>query len=223
MILYELKVKAYDEKQNEYVKNVEVILANRYGEQRVLVSFGGFVEYDYELLFKNYPYQKELCIDIGGRNHKGFPNVCVSEEEMNRIFEYEMDKEVIPLMRAMNKINGIRTVESCCGHGKDPFRIYFRFNGNQQDIENNLPILLYYIDSCHVGFDWDCKVRTDCAMSPPTFYIESRSVGKQAYKEAKIIAEKIENYLGELNNKDGELNEPGQTLRAERAFLHSIQ
>ena len=36
-----------------------------------------------------------------------------------------LDKEVVPLVDAMNARKGIVTVESCCGHGEDPFRIWF--------------------------------------------------------------------------------------------------
>lgn len=38
----------------------------------------------------------------------------------------DMDAECIPLCRAMNAIEGIRTVESCCGHGVGPHRIFFK-------------------------------------------------------------------------------------------------
>jgi len=36
-----------------------------------------------------------------------------------------LDKEVVPLVAAMNAMEGIVTVESCCGHAEDPFRIWF--------------------------------------------------------------------------------------------------
>jgi len=36
-----------------------------------------------------------------------------------------LDKEVVPLVGALNGMKGIVTVESCCGHGKDPFYIWF--------------------------------------------------------------------------------------------------
>ena len=58
-----------------------------------------------------------------------------------------------------------------------------------------LPILLYYMDPCHVGFRWDCLVRTDCSMAPVGFHVESRSMGADAYREADIIAGKISSDL----------------------------
>ena len=36
-----------------------------------------------------------------------------------------MDKECINLCDAINSIEGLMTIESCCGHGKDNFQIYF--------------------------------------------------------------------------------------------------
>jgi hypothetical protein len=36
-----------------------------------------------------------------------------------------LDKEVVPLVVALNAMKGVVTVESCCGHGKDPFYIWF--------------------------------------------------------------------------------------------------
>ena len=59
-----------------------------------------------------------------------------------------------------------------------------------------VPVLLYYIDPCHVGFRWNCQVYTDCSMCPARFYIESCSKGKDAYKEADKIADRINDYMG---------------------------
>lgn len=35
-----------------------------------------------------------------------------------------MDIECIPLCDALNALPGIRTFESCCGHGRGPFRVF---------------------------------------------------------------------------------------------------
>jgi len=37
-----------------------------------------------------------------------------------------MDKPCLALCAAMNQLPGIQTTESCCGHGTEPFRIWFR-------------------------------------------------------------------------------------------------
>ena len=42
------------------------------------------------------------------------------------IIPYEdIDEEIIDLCRAFNDIDGIETVESCCGHGKETCKIWF--------------------------------------------------------------------------------------------------
>ncbi len=38
----------------------------------------------------------------------------------------DMDDECIALCNLLNRIPGVRTSESCCGHGKSPFRLWFR-------------------------------------------------------------------------------------------------
>ena len=94
-----------------------------------------------------------------------------------------MDRECTELYNAMNEIPGIRTVESCCGHGKDNYRIWFFTKGLRY-----LPRLLYWFNGCHCGFyGWKCFVKTDCAMSPAFFCIEG-PIGDQAYEESKKIA-----------------------------------
>ena len=37
-----------------------------------------------------------------------------------------MDKEIIELCDLINSYNGMQTFESCCGHGEDRIRIWFR-------------------------------------------------------------------------------------------------
>jgi hypothetical protein len=55
--------------------------------------------------------------------------------------DYSMDKECVPLCDAINRIDGIDTFESCCGHGNKPFRIWFTVS----DL-TSLPKLLYFLD-----------------------------------------------------------------------------
>ena len=75
-------------------------------------------------------------------------------------------------------------------HGNHEFRIFL----NVSSLEH-LPILLYYLDTCHMGFKWWCMVTTDCGMSLASFYIESVALGAEAYRQAQVIANKIEEYL----------------------------
>ena len=49
----------------------------------------------------------------------------------------DMDPECIPICTAMNNLPGIRTVESCCGHGERPHWIFFL----AETIDSLCPIL----------------------------------------------------------------------------------
>ena len=97
-----------------------------------------------------------------------------------------MDKECRNLCDAINTFSGIETTESCCGHGKYPYNIWFK----AKDLKS-LPPLLYWFDSCHCGFyGWEIIARTDCGCSPVIFMIEG-GIGEAAYKEAEKIAQLI--------------------------------
>lgn len=98
----------------------------------------------------------------------------------------KIDKECRILCEALNKIKGINTIESCCGHGKKEYNIWFR-----ADNLDCLPDLLYWFDSCHCGYyGWTVIARTDCGKNPTYFNI-TRKIGKEAYEESKEIARLI--------------------------------
>lgn len=101
-----------------------------------------------------------------------------------------MDPECIPLCDAINRIPGLETNESRCGHGESQFQIWFTLTDPEE-----FPILLYFLDPCHVGFRWRCCAKTDCSMSPVVYYIESLVKGEEAYEQSKVIAEKINKHL----------------------------
>ncbi len=99
----------------------------------------------------------------------------------------DMDKECIKLCQAMNQVKGIHTIDSCCGHGKTPYWIFFK----AEKLED-LPPLLYWFSACHSGVHgWQIVASTDCGMSPVTFCTECKAVGTQAYEESYKIAEAI--------------------------------
>ena len=71
-----IKTKAYDKAGNEYEKNVTIS-----------IKFGWPAEYSLASMLEHYPFDKGLCIDMGGRNHKGIPDVTVPAENMNFVIE----------------------------------------------------------------------------------------------------------------------------------------
>ena len=103
-----------------------------------------------------------------------------------------IDKECVALCEAINKVKGVRTVESCCGHGETPFRIWLR----PDNVDDLLPVL-YYIDECHCGcYEWKCKIYTNCSMDGVTYMIEG-PIGQPAYYDANRIAQLINEYVEE--------------------------
>ena len=97
-----------------------------------------------------------------------------------------IDPECLALVQAMNTVPGIRTVESCCGHGQTAFRIWFK-----PDNLECLPDLLYWFSACHSGCaGWSVKVETDCARSPVSFFVEG-PIGDQGFSDADEIAKLI--------------------------------
>ena len=106
-----------------------------------------------------------------------------------------IDPEVIDLCNALNNIVGVRTYESCCGHGKEPFRVWFRVKSLKP-----LPKIAYWCNPCHCSAGmWQLIATTDCAMSPIRFRIESKDVGEVAYRQAADMAQRINGMLrGEM-------------------------
>ena len=104
--------------------------------------------------------------------------------------ESGIDIECLALCEALNLYPGIKTCQSCCGHGKKPFKIWFTVK-NLVD----LPEVCYYFDRCHCDCeDWNIKVHTDCGMSPVVFLIEG-PIGKRGYKEAEKIAKLLTDWI----------------------------
>src|SRR3990167_1196303 len=98
----------------------------------------------------------------------------------SREFQGEMDAEVVSLCRAINLIPGLRTYESCCGHGQFPFQIWLKAESLEP-----LRHLAYWLELCHCGFSgWRLVVTTDCSRRPVTFRVEG-PVGPEGYQQAE--------------------------------------
>jgi tRNA(Phe) wybutosine-synthesizing methylase Tyw3 len=98
----------------------------------------------------------------------------------------DLDPECLRLCTALNTLDGIRTIESCCGHGDYPYRIWV-----VADSLDALTPLAYWLMMCHCGVpDWRLIVGTDCGMSAVKFMVEG-PIGDEAYAQANVIAEFI--------------------------------
>lgn len=111
---------------------------------------------------------------------------------------YGIDGECIPICEAMNKFKGIATTESCCGHGKTPFHIFFKTSSLKE-----LPALLYCVDYATTGLrEWRVLVMTDSTICPAYFLLEG-PIGRQAYLESLSLARKMNKFL-EMNKEHAE-------------------
>ena len=100
----------------------------------------------------------------------------------------DMDAECVELCKALNAVPGVRTDSSCCGHGREPYRVWFTV-----DDLTDLPFVLYWFDGCHCGhYGWRVIVTTDCGMSPAVFRVEG-PVGEESYEQANEIAALLKN------------------------------
>lgn len=87
-----------------------------------------------------------------------------------------LDPQVLRLCTAINALDGVATVESCCGHGARPFMIYLAV----REPDCLLP-LLYLIDYCHSGeHGWQLRVYTDCDGTQVKWELEGPAGGHAA-------------------------------------------
>lgn len=93
----------------------------------------------------------------------------------------DVDPEIRQLCEAINRLPGLATFTSCCGHGRDEILICL----NARNLDDLTP-LLYWVMACHSGaIGWHVRVYTDCGMSPPRFEL----IGPpDAYDDAARIA-----------------------------------
>jgi hypothetical protein len=94
------------------------------------------------------------------------------------------DKEVIPLVDALNNMKGIVTVESCCGHGNDRFNIHFY----AESVNAVRP--LFELVASRKGWRITFKGNDSEGGRSFWFFMEGTR-GDQAYREADELAAEI--------------------------------
>jgi hypothetical protein len=110
-----------------------------------------------------------------------------------------MEPECIPLCNALNSIPGIRTTESCCGHGNGPFMVFF-YLADLRKVRYLSVIGRVFSRNYGVPPGWSCTLHnSDVPKTTPSFMICSGSVrGDQAYRDSGYIASNI---MGHLKHK----------------------
>jgi len=122
----------------------------------------------------------------------------------NPLYTGDMDKECVPLCNALNAVKGIITTDSCCGHDKNPFIIFFKatsFKG------------LFFVTRCidrrywKHGWKWTCELSVGDmivdGILPTSFVLSSKEVGNEAYKQANDLVENMNHHLNHVAFKKG--------------------
>lgn len=73
----------------------------------------------------------------------------------------KLDKECVSLVNMLNTIDGIATTESCCGHLKAPYRIFF-----VSDSFSAIGMLYRCVDKRYSDGNW--KIEVCCSDTNPT-------------------------------------------------------
>lgn len=106
----------------------------------------------------------------------------------------DIDPEVVRLCDAINRVPGLSTTESCCGHGVSSFEVYFQCDDTRQ-----VWPLARSISPRYAGVPWVLEIR-DCPdiPEPCSFVFHSGSrVGVHAYEMADDIASRIDSCVSD--------------------------
>lgn len=95
-------------------------------------------------------------------------NVCCSDPECQKIVD------------SLNRLPGIKTQCSCCGHGHSSFKVWF-----YADDIFSLKEIGRIADKTNC---WICRIAPGAY---EMFLLESFNKGQEAYDEANLIAEKL--------------------------------
>lgn len=111
-----------------------------------------------------------------------------------------MDEHCVELCDALNALPGIETTQSCEGHGKDSFRVYF-------DVDRSVspPEGLFFLARCtshnywRYGHLWSIELRSaDCGHDElPLYYVlhSGDVVGDEAYRQAASLVANLNSHL----------------------------
>jgi hypothetical protein len=109
-----------------------------------------------------------------------------------------MDAECVDLCDTINSMKGLETVESCCGHNYQPYRIFFKC----YDLS-----ALRFLQSCIDGRYWEFGYKwritsyiSDTGPEPLTFMLESESSNlTEIMTQVEDMIRAINHYLNHKN------------------------
>ena len=111
-----------------------------------------------------------------------------------------LDPEVVSLCAAINRVQGLQTYASCCGHGKHSLDVWVRV----AELQALYPLLraidCRYGGPLSVDGTWTCEaMSTDLTAKGRSvvFFLHSQSTGNQAYEEAEQVAQNLDRILAD--------------------------
>ena len=121
-------------------------------------------------------------------NESPMPDKVIRKPKMPIIYETspdgdKMDPECVSICNALNLLEGIETISSCCGHGFQPFRIYF-----VAEFLNDLKPIMELIDESEI---WRVRVSMATGNMEIYFILESANGWADAYGSANELTELI--------------------------------
>ncbi len=110
----------------------------------------------------------------------------------------KLDREVKHLCTAMNRLPGIVTTESCCGHGKQPYRIWFWC---ESITSAGLRTLARATCDRYYGMQWQISI--DHGDVTPVHFLLEAPKGPSTFEDAEnlatILDEHVERKTGGYN------------------------
>jgi len=108
-------------------------------------------------------------------------------------YDDQMDRQCIRLCDAINSISGLKTFESCCGHGKNSMLVFLEAHEVQDLCALAMSVNRMYGGPLWQGHEWTVKVwHIESGPRPTTcFLLESPSRGQVAYRHADKLAKNI--------------------------------
>jgi hypothetical protein len=100
----------------------------------------------------------------------------------------DVDKEIKKLCHSLNRVPGIRTFESCCGHEEEPIRIWFT-----ADEVESLREIAQLTDNRYAkesNDDFTCIVEFSDKRGP-VFLLQSKGMAEGSYKNGEKLAKEI--------------------------------
>lgn len=100
----------------------------------------------------------------------------------------KLDKECVDLVKKLNTIKGIKTTNSCCGHLKEPYRIFFQCNDF-----SSLGLLYRCVNRNYSDGKW--RIECCCSDGNPThgFLLTTKDTFKNEQEMNESVQSLIEN------------------------------